>query len=367
MSARRLTAEAPGAVAVVAVERSASDRLVELVGRELPPRGSIRLARLVSGSELIDEVLLVGRGASVEVHLHGGPAVVDRVLSELGRCAAESAPRSLAEQARELVATAPSEAGARILLDQAEGALEAELDRCRTSSLEEGRRRLEALVAAARGARPLLQAPRIVIAGPANAGKSTLFNVLLGTERALTSDRSGTTRDALSEPARLGVLGIELIDTAGEREADPSAVDPVEAAGQTLARRLRHSADLCLWLTVGGSSAGPVAEAPANDGLVTVQLVRDPDRPTVDVERGRIASLEDPEGTRRVVGERVAARLAFDDWIPGRPVPFTDELVVALEALVEVGCREARDRAIGSIAGRQGTAPRGPSISESLP
>lgn len=71
---------------------------------------------------------------------------------------------------------------------------------------------------------------RIVLAGPPNAGKSTLFNALLGQRRAVTSDRAGSTRDALVEPLALqpGVAGaaVLLVDTPG---ASPERIDRAQA------------------------------------------------------------------------------------------------------------------------------------------
>jgi tRNA modification GTPase len=74
--------------------------------------------------------------------------------------------------------------------------------------------------------------PRVAIVGPPNAGKSRLFNALLGDARALVSDRAGTTRDYLSAPCDCDGLAVELIDTAG--------IEP--AAGAIAARAQSHRA-----------------------------------------------------------------------------------------------------------------------------
>ncbi len=58
--------------------------------------------------------------------------------------------------------------------------------------------------------------PRVVICGPPNAGKSRLFNALLGDERAIVAPTAGTTRDYLSAACDVGGLIVELVDTAGE-------------------------------------------------------------------------------------------------------------------------------------------------------
>lgn len=86
--------------------------------------------------------------------------------------------------------------------------------------------------------------PRVVLAGPPNAGKSALFNALLGRRRALVSAQPGTTRDFVE--AELTIAGRELtiVDTAGLRPSD----DDLERAGVELGRDQLAGADLVLWV-----------------------------------------------------------------------------------------------------------------------
>jgi tRNA modification GTPase len=86
---------------------------------------------------------------------------------------------------------------------------------------------------------------RVAIVGPPNAGKSTLFNALVGDEAAIVSATPGTTRDIIERPLSLGGLPIVLLDTAGIRSSD----DPIEAAGIARALRQRDTADIILDLS----------------------------------------------------------------------------------------------------------------------
>ena len=85
---------------------------------------------------------------------------------------------------------------------------------------------------------------RIVLAGPPNAGKSSLMNALLEENRAIVSDVPGTTRDSIESWLDLDGWPIRLVDTAGLRETR----DEVEAEGVKRAEELLAKADLVLWL-----------------------------------------------------------------------------------------------------------------------
>ena len=95
---------------------------------------------------------------------------------------------------------------------------------------------------------------RVVLVGAPNAGKSSLFNALLGHERALVADLPGTTRDYVEAELELGRQVVVLVDTAGIRE---QAGDAIEAAGIERARRQLEGADLVLHL-IHSEAAGRV-------------------------------------------------------------------------------------------------------------
>ena len=84
----------------------------------------------------------------------------------------------------------------------------------------------------------------VVLAGAPNAGKSSLLNALLESDRAIVSEIPGTTRDSIEEWMDLEGWPVRLIDTAGLRETS----DPIEAEGVKRARRLAEDADVCLFL-----------------------------------------------------------------------------------------------------------------------
>ena len=99
----------------------------------------------------------------------------------------------------------------------------------------------------------------VAIAGPPNAGKSTLLNRLAKREAAIVSPYAGTTRDVIEVHLDLGGYPVTLLDTAGIRPTD----DPVEAEGVRRAEARAAEADLVLWLSEDGTAPAPAASGPA--------------------------------------------------------------------------------------------------------
>ena len=93
---------------------------------------------------------------------------------------------------------------------------------------------------------------RVVLAGPPNAGKSTLLNALLQREAAIVSDIAGTTRDVIEAPVALGGIPFVLTDTAGLRD---EGAEVIESIGIARAQDAIAAADIVLWL--GGEGEGP--------------------------------------------------------------------------------------------------------------
>lgn len=113
--------------------------------------------------------------------------------------------------------------------------------------------------------------PRVVLVGPPNAGKSTLFNALVG-GAALVSERAGTTRDALRGTWRLPTLECELVDTAGESEQFRALrEDHPDRVAQRMAEHEREAADLVLRVYDAREPAPPCG---AGELLVRAQCDR---------------------------------------------------------------------------------------------
>lgn len=306
---------APAAIAVIRVSGSrAGDALRRLGGRLPPARRASRMRLRSADGEVLDDVLalwLPGPGTATgedvaELHCHGGRAVI---------AAVEAALAALPELRRATAGefTRRAFANGRIDLAEAEGladllSSETELQRRSAQALAGGalsrvvegwRERVLAASAgveavldfadeddvtalpadfaagleALRGeirewlARPraelLKEGFRVVLAGPPNAGKSTLFNALVESEAAITAAVAGTTRDVLTRPVAIAGMPFVFVDTAGLREAG----DEIEAIGVARARSELGHADLVLWL-------GPEGDGPEGAWEIAAQCDR---------------------------------------------------------------------------------------------
>jgi tRNA modification GTPase len=114
------------------------------------------------------------------------------------------------------------------------------------------RRRLAELLDTAPEGELLREGALVVLAGRPNSGKSSLFNALLGLERAIVTEVPGTTRDALEGDLLVDGYPLRLVDTAGLREVE----DIVETLGIEVARRYLHAAQLVILCVEAGRAGG---------------------------------------------------------------------------------------------------------------
>ena len=123
-----------------------------------------------------------------------------------------------------------------------------------TSALVES---LDRLLGTAAAGEVVRRGARVVLAGAPNVGKSSLFNALVGRERAIVTAIAGTTRDAIEAVIDLGPWPVRLVDTAGLRES----ADPIEQLGVAMTARALAEADVVLACGDSGPSLGEAVAA----------------------------------------------------------------------------------------------------------
>lgn len=308
----------PPGRSALAVIRLSGHGVFDIAARVIPafrigPVREARLAGFRDAEGLIDRGLyLVFEGPRsetgedvVEFHCHGGLVVPARLLAAIE--AAGARPAHPGEFTRRAVwngkldllqaeglgdlidAEAPAQA--RAAINQFDGGLSRRIAMLRAGMVEllallaydvdfpgedDGpvpRERLEAKrkevareVARLLASAPLAERVRagalVVLAGPPNAGKSSLFNALLGRDRALVTELPGTTRDAIEAHADFLGWPVRLVDTAGLGDAR----DRIDALGQAMSRRYFEAADLVL--VCQESSAARPPDLPASRVLL---------------------------------------------------------------------------------------------------
>jgi tRNA modification GTPase len=324
----RSTGALPSAIAIVRISGpTAGAALATLSGKPLPAARTavVRKLRHRATTALLDTALVLwfpgpdtATGEDlVELHLHGGRAVVAAVESALAelpdlqpaepgaftRRAFENGRLDLTqvEGLADLLA-AETERQRTAALVLAEGGLRREVERWQTTLLQLAARaealidfadegdvgegdaplqrdtaRLAAEMAATLANPPserLRDGVRIAIAGPPNAGKSTLLNALVGREAAIASPIAGTTRDVIETPVNLGGVPVVFVDMAGLRAVTD---DPIEAIGIARAESAIGRSDILLWL-------GDPAHAPFGDHVLRVATKRDLGEPAPDAD-----------------------------------------------------------------------------------
>jgi tRNA modification GTPase len=307
----------PAGVGVIRLSGPAAREALQALAGRVPDARRASLARLRrADGGLLDEALMLwfpGPNTAtgedlVELHCHGGRAVIAAVEGALA-----SLPGLRRAEPGEF--TRRAFANGRIDLAEAEGlgdllAAETELQRAAalanaggalSRQVEGWRERLLGFSAEVEGvldfsdeedsadlpesftwniaalaaelaqwlARPrserLGEGYRVVLAGPPNAGKSTLFNALVESEAAITSPIAGTTRDVIERSVAIEGVPFTFVDTAGLR--GEAAVDAIEAIGIARAEAELTRADLVLWL-------GPEGQGPEGAWEIAAQADR---------------------------------------------------------------------------------------------
>jgi tRNA modification GTPase len=348
-----LTPAGTGAIATVALHGPNAWSLLREVflpaskrplSASCPETGTVIFGRL--GQEFADEVIVAVMQSSPEpwldIHCHGGSQVVAWMM-EL--CVGQGATRydwpellratqnRLESLASENLANAGTLRTAAILLDQLQGAMRQALNQIQLHlQAGNGNAASAAIQAILRFTKlgPHLTAPwKVVVAGPPNAGKSSLVNALAGFQRSIVTPIPGTTRDAVSTFLAIDGWPVELIDTAGIH----SGAVGLENEGIVLAREQIGACDLCL-----GLMDVTVPQIPPDERLVasgpTYLLVANKIDQTARWTPSAACAVSALTGEGlTALCHQMSRHLVPDVPAPGAAVPFGFEVSTALLAM----------------------------------
>ncbi len=298
--AAEATPRGRGGISVLRVSGTQARKVVSaLFDRALPEPGQHRFGRLIrdgNGVDVLDEVVVTCFGAphsytgeeAVEISTHGSPVVVAEALDALYAAGTRPAgpgeftlraflneriDLTQAEAVADLVAAGSREAVGQALrqlrggvgraaerisnhiaglltqceleLDFVEDDVELASPVQKTAMLESALDGVEGMLNGYRLSRRLREGVKVAITGPPNVGKSSLFNALVGEERAIVHPVPGTTRDILRAPCVIGGITFELFDTAGLTVSG----DDVESEGIRRAVEAARQAELSIFVT----------------------------------------------------------------------------------------------------------------------
>jgi len=377
-----------GALAIVRIDGPRSAAILETLGNVAPETRIATLTQLMRDGEPLDECIAVRYAAPhsftgndlVELTLHGSPMLVGRVIAaviELGARLAE--PGEFTERAvlngkldlvqAESIAdliNSRTALQAKLSLGNLHGVLsrraatvreallfvisrlEAALDFSEEGyefiSRDDARRAIEqaiketnALAETYSRGRATTAGLTAVILGRPNAGKSTLLNRLVGSDRAIVTPIPGTTRDIVRETIEIGGLPVTIADTAGLRASG----DIVETMGVARAREAAGTADIILYLVDSAVGLTSEDELAAYPGAIVVYTKIDL-APTPAGELG--ISVSDERGIDELLGK-------LDGLVRDHFAAPEGSLVNERQRQAVLGCEEALTTALAALDG----------------
>lgn len=397
------TAPGTGAISIV---RISGDDAVD-VGRSTfsrpdvlahAPSHTLHHGKVVSGDgSIIDDVLVAIMRAPhsytgenvIEFQTHGGSVQAEAVLRAVLEAGALPAlpgeftfrafasgriDLTQAESVADIIAAGTALA-ARVALQHSDGMLRHELDDLR-DALVALRARMEASIDFVDEDIPALEMPlvlrelakvasrvdglldsyhvgrlirsgaRVVISGPPNVGKSSIFNALLRSDRAIVTEIPGTTRDALTEAVDIGGLPVVLADTAGMRVSD----DRIEREGVKRSEYYRERADLVIEVREAASGSTAPGIAPAESGktrrslhvLNKVDLLERAESARLAAEYPGVIQVSARTGLGiGLLSERIYECLVLEHWREGSLTITRERQYYGLER-----CRDALGKAV---------------------
>jgi tRNA modification GTPase len=340
--------------------------------------GSMLHGRMIEKGQILDDVVVGCEGENrFVIHCHGNLLLVQKIiqlfihggaqLTHLENAVVPVFNTPLEKEAYFEQLRAVTVEGVKIIQSQISGGLSATvkgwLDN--SVSMEEIQRQCREILKRSPIARRIIHGVKIVLAGPANSGKSTLLNTLAGSEKAIVSEIAGTTRDWVSTHIHIGPLRAEIIDTAGLGEN--ALREAVDKSAQQKTLELINQCDGVLWIEDGSDRSAAGGEVDGRYPVPAIHLTAFGGcHPPVievlnksDLSGGKLPENES-DGIRisAKTGEGIDALLSeiqkhllvcnFDDTLP---VVFTGRQEKLLEAIAASGRHEEIREQLAQLAG----------------
>jgi len=192
---------------------------------------------------------------------------VELLTAEQMLCKTSDDNNTIALEAKLALPKVKTLEGTKIILNQIDSGLSAVAKKWQKAAPEQIFYEAKEILRASEIAKLIIFGCKIVLAGPPNTGKSTLFNLLAGKQKAIVTNIRGTTRDWVSAECKIGPLIVELFDTAG---LDETLSDEIDKASQQAAIDIINQADLILLVLDNNQSSGQLIKNISGKKVLTV-------------------------------------------------------------------------------------------------
>ncbi|MEM9346798.1 MAG: GTPase [Planctomycetota bacterium] len=336
------TANTPGAVAILQLHgEGVHQALEQLTGRS---SWSDRRAHLVQFADIDEGLAIRVDDATAQLMPHGGPRVVQRLLEHLTKqlgCTYDNAPdpMTLYPEARSPIEADMLDAIAKAASPAAIDLLAAQPALWRGLLQQAGgpdQAQRQAIAGRSRILDRLITPPTVVVAGPANVGKSTLTNALMGKTMSIVADLPGTTRDwvgglveltASNDPRQ--AIAVNWLDTPGLRRSN----DAIEQRAIALAKHQIEQADILIAMRDPDQTWLDRETLPREPDLFVVNKADDALRPEVSDGRSENQPLAISAEHHRNLGflQAVIIQRLGLDRLGSKPWAFTKKLLAWCE------------------------------------
>ena len=324
--------------------------------------GKILLGSIANSERTIDQVTIGCQNPDdFAIHCHGNVLIVEMIMELLEQhkvqlITAEAllskrpAANSIEIEAKLALAKARTLDGARIIANQINSGLTKQLEKWqsdpKTITIEHAKRILDQ----SQTAKLFIKGCTIVLAGPPNSGKSTLFNSLCGKQKAIVTDIKGTTRDWVSARCKLGPLSVDLIDTAGLDSA--MAESAIDSESQARAKQMLKNADLILLVLDASEPGHPIDHTFTDKKVLTVlnksDLPMKLDATNFAGNQTISLSAKDSTGLENLI-KRITEICGAADFELNSAVCFTQRQSLLLKELAEADSPDQRRSIIAEL------------------
>jgi tRNA modification GTPase len=357
-----MTGKGTGAIATIQVVGESAKGIVEKIFRPAVELhiGKIHVGVITDGNKTIDQVTIgCIEDDMFAINCHGNPLIVEQICQLLQREGIElftaeqylvrtsTNDNAIAVEAKLNLPKVKTIEGTQIILKQIDSGLTATVKKWLKSKPKQIAVEAEKIIEVSQIAKLIIYGCKMVLAGPTNSGKSTLFNHLIGKDKSIVTDIKGTTRDWVSAECKIGMAVVELIDTAG---LDETLANDIDKAAQQAAADIIKQADVILLVLDNSESIEQISDSLMKiiEGKIFLTIINKSDLPPLlDITKlpGKLVSnvvkISAITGAGLdMLAEKASEITGVKNFVMSQPVCFTSRQEEFLKQIIEAKSKE---------------------------